>query len=205
MKKKILKKLRSRKRRIARRLARARRKKDTGKPVMGRQRVGFEVSERARAIAHGGLGAVLRVVALCGLVRRLDERVHVLKVHRPYHESDHVLNIAYNTLCGGRTLDDIELRRNDEVFLDALGVEAIPDPTTAGDFCRRFEREDIEDLMEAVNETLCWVLYSSTQCLRGPALFVVQSSQHRDGDDLATFLGCFIVSVDRGDVPRRHC
>jgi hypothetical protein len=120
---------------------------------MGRQGVSYEVAERTRAIAHGGLGVVLRIVALCGLVRRLDERVDVLQVHRPYHESDHVLNIAYNILCGGQTLQDIELRRNDEVFLDALGVEAIPDPTTAGDFCRRFERDDIENLMEAINET----------------------------------------------------
>ena len=55
-------------------------------------------------------------------------------MHAPYHESDHVLNIAYNVLCGGRTLDDIELRRNDRVFLDALGAKSIPDPTTAGDF-----------------------------------------------------------------------
>ena len=29
----------------------------------------------------------------------------------PYHESDHVLNIAYNVLVGGQRLEDIELRR----------------------------------------------------------------------------------------------
>ena len=86
-----------------------------------------------------------------GLIEAIDERVEVLKIHRPYHESDHVLNVAYNLMCGGRTLDDIELRRNDEVFLDALGVEAIPDPTTAGDFCRRFAPADIEALMSAIN------------------------------------------------------
>jgi hypothetical protein len=111
------------------------------------------MGERARAIAHGGLGAVIRLVALSGLVRRLDERLELLKVHRPYHESDHVLNIAYNVFCGGQTLDDLELRRNDEVFLEALGVEAIPDPTTAGDFCRRFQGADVVALMEAINET----------------------------------------------------
>ena len=86
-----------------------------------------------------------------GLIEAIDERVEVLKIHRPYHESDHVLNVAYNLMCGGRTLDDIELRRNAEVFLDALGVEAIPDPTTAGDFCRRFAPADIEALMSAIN------------------------------------------------------
>jgi hypothetical protein len=69
----------------------------------------------------------------------------------PYHESDHVLNIAYNTLSGGVCLDDIELRRNDEAYMDALGAERIPDPTTAGDFTRRFSEKDVLDLMEAIN------------------------------------------------------
>ena len=70
----------------------------------------------------------------------------------PYHESDHVLNIAYNILAGGTCLEDIERWRNDEVYLDALGAERIPDPTTAGDFCRRFDRRDIEILMSTVND-----------------------------------------------------
>ena len=103
------------------------------------------------AICQGGIGAVHRVVGRVGLAREIDRRVEVLKVHRPYHESDHVLNIAYNILCGGRTLDDIELRRNDPTYLDALGTKMIPDPTTAGDFCRRFSASDIDALQEALN------------------------------------------------------
>lgn len=87
-----------------------------------------------------------------GLVRALDAGVHVLKLHRPYFESDHILNLAYNALCGGRVLDDIELRRNDVAFLDALGARAIPDPTTAGDFCRRFDADAIEQLMDVIND-----------------------------------------------------
>ena len=67
-------------------------------------------------------------------MKAIDERVDVLKVHLPYHESDHVLNIAYNILSGGTCLEDIELLRNDEVYLDALGAQRIPDPTTAGRF-----------------------------------------------------------------------
>jgi hypothetical protein len=88
-----------------------------------------------------------------GLVAGIDAGLELLKVHRPYHESDHVLNIAYNALSGGRVLEDIELRRNDEAFLDALGVEAIPDPTTAGDFCRRFSEADVDQLMDIINAT----------------------------------------------------
>ena len=93
------------------------------------------------------------LVESTGLAESIDERVHVLKRHLPYHESDHVLNIAYNLLAGGTCLEHIELRRNDEVFLDALGVQSIPDPTTAGDFCRRFGEEDIHALMNAINES----------------------------------------------------
>lgn len=87
-----------------------------------------------------------------GLVRALDDHLELLKIHLPYFESDHVLNLAYNVLCGGQCLEDIELRRNDEAFLDALGAVSIPDPTTAGDFCRRFDEPSIHKLMDAINE-----------------------------------------------------
>ena len=87
-----------------------------------------------------------------GLPSAINGRLKLLKKHLPYWESDHVLNIAYNTMCGGRCLEDIDLRRNDEVFMDGLGAQRIPDPTTAGDFCRRFEEADVEELMEAIND-----------------------------------------------------
>ena len=64
-----------------------------------------------------------------------------------------MLGIAYNVLCGGTCLQDMELRRKDEVYLDALGAQRIPDPTTAGDFCRRFDEGTIEALQTAINET----------------------------------------------------
>ena len=60
-----------------------------------------------------------------GVVEAIDRRLHLLKVHLPYHESDHVLNMAYNIPAGGRCLEDIELRRNDEVYLDALLYRAV--------------------------------------------------------------------------------
>ena len=86
-----------------------------------------------------------------GLRQEIDSRLHLLKKHLPYHESDHVLNLTYNALLDGVRLEDIELRRNDEAFLDGLGAERIPDPTTSGDFTRRFEEADILNLMEITN------------------------------------------------------
>jgi hypothetical protein len=82
----------------------------------------------------------------------IDRRLNLLKVHLPYHESDHVLDVAYNILAGGTCLQDIELQRKAEAYLDALGAQRIPGPTTEGDFCRRFKVPHIEALMETINE-----------------------------------------------------
>lgn len=152
----IRRKLGSRKQKILRRLEAALdRRTDEGQlgPVMSASNIHYELADRTNAIAHGGIGAIHKLARKVGLTRRIDEELQILKAHKPYHDSDHILNIAYNPLCGGRVLDDIELRRNDVVFLDALGAESIPDPTTAGDFCRRFCDDDIERLMAIINET----------------------------------------------------
>ena len=101
----------------------------------------------------GGIGLVHQLVQRLHLADRIDRRLPLLLIHQPYMESDHVLNIAYNSLSGGTCLEDIELKRNDEAYLDALGAPRIPDPTTAGDFCRRFGSGDVEALMDVFNET----------------------------------------------------
>ena len=120
-------------------------------PLLRAQNIQYEMAEKVRAIECGGIGAFHLLACNSGLVKAINEKVHLLKRHLPYHESDHVLNIAYNTLAGGSCLDDIELRRNDEAFMDGLGAERIPDPTTAGDFARRFSADTVVELMEAIN------------------------------------------------------
>jgi hypothetical protein len=112
----------------------------------------YELSDKTRGLGAGGIGAMHLLARRSGLIDAIDARLHLLKVHKPYHESDHVLNIAYNLLAGGDCLEDLELLRNDEVYLDAVGAQRIPDPTTAGDFCRRFEAFDVQILMRAINE-----------------------------------------------------
>lgn len=153
----IARRLAVRKRRIQRRLARANREKyrraeaDAG-PVLDPPGVRYELADKVRGIGCGGVGLMVRLAQEVGLVAAIDRRLHVLKVHVPYHESDHVLNFAVNALCDATCLQDMELRRNDEVFLDALGADSIPDPTTAGDFCRRFSDEDLDDLRRAIDD-----------------------------------------------------
>lgn len=150
MKHNIPKRLRQAQRRIEQRLAGPR--ADQGTPMFTASNIRLELADKTRGIGVGGIGVVHRLAREIGLIEAIDRRLHLLKIHRPYHESDHVLNLAYNALCDGTRLEDIELRRNDEAFLDALGTERIPDPTTAGDFCRRFDEADVRSLMRAADD-----------------------------------------------------
>lgn len=145
-------KLAHRKRKITHRL-RPMRWTAQAQPMLRASNIHYDVSGRIRAVDAGGIGAMHLVAIHTGLADTIDQRVHVLKRHLPYHESDHVLGIAYNLLSGGTCLQDIEHRRQDEAYLDALGAQRIPDPTTAGDFCRRFEAADLEALQDAINVT----------------------------------------------------
>ena len=150
--KKRKRELRKRKRRIERRLERTSFPDQAG-PVFAARNIQYEIAGRDRATSMGGIGLVHQLVQRLHLADRIDRRLPLLMIHQPYMESDHVLNIAYNSLSGGTCLEDIELKRNDEAYLDALGAPRIPDPTTAGDFCRRFARGDVEVLMDVFNET----------------------------------------------------
>ncbi len=121
-------------------------------PMFKDSNMSYEIAERTRAIGFGGIGAVHKLVHKLGLDKAINENVILLKYHLPYWESDHVLNIAYNVLSGGTCLEDIERLRNDETYMNALGAERVPDPTTAGDFLRRFDETWIFALQETINE-----------------------------------------------------
>lgn len=119
---------------------------DQKQPMLNGTNIHYEMSEKVKAISCGGIGAIHKMVQWSGLVKEIDARLKLLKCHVPYHESDHVLNMAYNILSGGKRLEDIELNRNNEAYMDALGAQRIPDPTTAGDFTRRFSVDDNMDI-----------------------------------------------------------
>ncbi len=140
-----------RKRRVESRRAGARRRGSRPKPVFSAGGLRYEIGARTSAMSFGGIGAVRRLVSKLSLAREIDRRLDLLKRHLPYHESDHVLNIAYNLLCGGARLEDLNGLRHDAAYMDALGADVIPSPTAAGDFTRRFSESDVVELMECVN------------------------------------------------------
>ena len=123
---------------------------ERAEPVLEGGNIDYEVSGRTEAISGGGLGMLQVVVDVVGLREQIDDSLHLLRRHLPYHESDHVLALVYNLLSGGRCLEDLEPRRSDEGFLNALGARRLPDPTTAGDFLRRFNSVNVLTLMEAI-------------------------------------------------------
>ena len=121
--------------------------------MMTAANIHYEIAERTRATAAGGIGAMHLLARKLELDQAIDRSLRLLRIHLPYHESDHVLNMAYNLLAGGTCLEHLELLRNDEAYLDALGARRIPDPTTAGDFCRRFDAAAVDRLQEVFNAT----------------------------------------------------
>jgi len=160
-------------------------------PVLDRANIAYELAERAKGTSHGGMGLVAKLVKALGLAEEVDSSLHLLALHKPYYESDHVLNVAYNALCGGRTLDDIELRRGDQVFLDGIGASSLPDPTTAGDFCRRFDPASVMDLQEAINRSRlrAWAaqpasFFSGTARIDADATIVPTDAETKQGIDI---------------------
>src|SRR5260221_12724776 len=122
-------------------------------PIMTASNIHYEIGDRTHGISVGGIGTFHVLTRQLGLIDAIDRRLSLLKMHLPYHESDHVLSVAYLALCGGSRWEALELLRHDEVFLDALGARRIPDPTTAGDFCRRFNAASIQILQDVIDDT----------------------------------------------------
>jgi hypothetical protein len=118
------------------------------------------------------------------LAEAIDAQLQLVKRHLPSHESDHVLNLAYHALLDGQRLEEIELRRNDEAFLDGLGAQRMPDPTTSGDFTRRFDQESVLTLMEAINATRQRVWEKQ------PGDFLSHAFIDPDGTIAGTLAGC---------------
>jgi hypothetical protein len=120
-------------------------------PVFYNRRVRMEVMERHPATADGGLALAHQLVMRVGFDRSVNKHLQLLKLNVPYFESDHVLTHAYNLFCGGRDIEDIASLQHCPAVKNLLGGCRIPDPTTAGDFLRRFEVSDLWALQDAMD------------------------------------------------------
>ena len=129
----IRQKLANGKRRIQRRLDKSDHR-GCEQPMFTARNIHYEIADRVHGMTHGGIGAIHLLARRIGLIDAIDRRLHLLKIHLPYHESDHVLNLAYNALCDGTCLQDLELRRQ------GRGLPRCPrrPPHSRSDHGRRF-------------------------------------------------------------------
>jgi len=92
---------------------------------------------------HTGLSLYYAMAEALDIPRILDRCVQVKERETGYPESEHILALSANAFVGGDYLDDLEALRQDVTIQMAIGRKDIPDPTTAGDFCRRFSLSHI--------------------------------------------------------------
>ena len=88
--------------------------------MMTASNIHYEMADRTRATAAGGMAAFHLLVQKLGLDQAIDRHLLLFKMHLLCHESDHVLNIAYNLLAGGTCLEHLEYVR----FI--FGIDAMP-------------------------------------------------------------------------------
>jgi len=121
-------------------------------PVFKQRQIRVETHERGDVTAYGGLSVVHKLAMGVGLDRSINSRVALLKLKLPYFESDHVLTHAYNLYIGGSCIEDIGHIQYSEAVKHLLGACRIPDPTTAGDFLRRFKPSQLRGFQAAIDE-----------------------------------------------------
>ena len=137
--------------------------------VMRHPLLDLESDPRGEMTHYGGLVLAQQFVRRFGVGQRLDGALKLFKRHAPYHESDHVLALAYTLYADGRCLEDQAVLQGSEAVRRLVGACRIPDPTTAGDFLRRFKSaQDVEHLSGVIDEVqeAVWSKLGRTVCRR---------------------------------------
>lgn len=109
-------------------------------------------SEASDTTPYGGLALAANLVRSLGIAKDLNRDLSLLASHRPFHESDHVLTHVYNLYAGGTCIEDIADLQTSEPVRRILGADRVPDPTTAGDFLRRFDAESLKSLDRVIDQ-----------------------------------------------------
>jgi hypothetical protein len=122
------------------------------RPAYRNRRVRLEPEERGQVTPYAGLALAYKLSQGLDLPRAIDRELTLLKLHLPYHESDHVLTHTFNIFAGGECIEDGSMLQNSGAFQNLVGSPRIPDPTTAGDFLRRFRSHDLDVLEQVIDE-----------------------------------------------------
>ncbi len=125
----------------------------------------LESDPRGEITHYGGLVLAQQFVRRFGVAKRLDESLALFKRHAPYHESDHVLALMYTLYADGTCLEDQAALQGSEAIRRLVGACRIPDPSTAGDFLRRFKSAQAVRQLSVVGDEVQEAVWSK---LRAP-------------------------------------
>ena len=120
-------------------------------PVFRNRQVRMKVQERGQITPYGGVSLAHDLAMRLGLDRDINRSIRLLKINVPYFESDHILTHVYNLYVGGRCIEDIANLQHSEAIKHLLGACRIPDPTTAGDFLRRFHEYHLQAFQAVID------------------------------------------------------
>ena len=121
------------------------------RPVFANRQVRLRLEQRGEVTPYGGLALAHDLVMRLERDKDLNRSLPLLKLHLPYHESDHLLTHTYNLFVGGGCLEDIAHLQHSEAIKHLLGACRVPDPTTAGDFLRRFHEPHLRTFQAVID------------------------------------------------------
>lgn len=108
--------------------------------------------EPSDTTALGGLALASRLLSRLGAHQVFARHLKLLRVPKRYRDSDHVIAQILNLFAGGSCLEDLAQLQCSESIRRLLGAPSLPDPTTSGDFLRRFDRDQLAALDSAMED-----------------------------------------------------
>jgi hypothetical protein len=121
------------------------------RPVFRNRCVRLQVEQRGQTTPYGGLALAHDLAMRLNLARELNRALPLLRWHLPYFESDHVLTHVYNQYVGGQCIEDIANLQHSTAIKHLVGACRIPDPSTAGDFLRRFDQPGLNAFQQVID------------------------------------------------------
>jgi len=122
------------------------------RPVFRNRQVRLHVQQRGQTTPYGGLALAHDLAMRLQLDREINRALPLLKLKLPYFESDHFLTHVYNQYVGGTCLEDISNLQHSAAIKGLVGACRIPDPSTAGDFLRRFRPAHLRAVQRVIDQ-----------------------------------------------------
>ena len=121
------------------------------RPVIRNRQVRVQIQERGEITPYGGVALAHDLAMRLGIDRDIQASMQLLRLYAPYFDSDHVLTHVYNQYVGGTCIEDIAHLQHSDAIKHLTGACRIPDPSTAGDFLRRFNRSNLRAFQQVID------------------------------------------------------